>query len=181
MRTGDHCFDVVTSTDRSKLLEKFLRKRYNLVAETGVAGEVETKIEHCQLEFKTTRKRKVDSTNVRLGATNNIEVANRDMNETSTSQLLLGLGKPGVLDMEGRALNIECRKGASDVYQLIFSFSELNRSKVTSEVSLKRNEPLNVAQVINDLNNKSKTLGIPETIIQEAKGQESTTYELMIK
>ncbi len=183
MRSGDNCLDIVTSPDRSKLLEKFLSKRYTLLSETSEAAasnSVKTE-EHCQLEMKTTRARKVDSINVRVGRTNDAQASNRDLKETSTAQILLGMGKPGSLDLEGKALFVECRQGLSGIYQLIFSFTELNRTKVTSEVSLRKNEPLSIAQIVTDLNSKSKTLGLPETIIQEAEGKDSTTFELQIK
>ena len=183
MRSADNCLDIVTSPDRSKLLEKFLSKRYTLISETSEAASSNTQIteDHCQLEMKTTRARKVDSINVRVGRTNDAQTSNRDLRETSTAQILLGMGKPGSLDLDGRALYVECRQGASGIYQLIFSFTELNRTKVTSEVSLRKNEPLSIVQIVTDLNNRSKTLGLPETIIQEAEGKDSTTFELQIK
>ena len=180
LRNEDNCFDVVTSPDRAKLLEKFLRLRYNLISETGISAQSEV-VEHCQLEFRTTRLRKVDSKNFRVGSTNSAEANSRDLKDVSAAQILLSPGKPGVLDLEGKSLFVECRKGASDYYQLVFSFTELNKAKVTSEITVRKNELLNVAQITNDLNNKSKTLGIPETIYQDAKGQETITYELQIK
>lgn len=144
-RPADHCFDVSTSTDRTKLLEKFLRKRYTLVAETGVSS------------------------------------GSSEQNEVSTSQLLLGMGKPGTLDLFGRSLSVECRGGHRGIYQLVFSYSELWRSKVSTEVSVKQGEVVNVGSITNELDNKSKMLGLPETIYQVSKGSENISYELQIK
>ncbi len=179
MRSKDRCFDIVTSGDRAKLLEKFLRKRYNLVEEISTTEAAPE--EHCRLEFKVLREKKVETKNLQLGASNSALAAESSVQEGSTSELLLGLGKPGLLDLEGKSLAVECRKGATGIYQLIFSFSEAYRSRVSSEVSLKQGEILNVAQVTKDLNNKSKVLGLPVTLYNEVEGQEATRYELRIK
>lgn len=183
MRSKDNCFDIVTSGDRAKLLEKFLRKRYNLVEETSTTIPNDEKIqdEHCRLEFKVTREKKIETKNLQLGTTNSVSAGEAKVQEGSTSELLLGLGKPGWLDMEGNGLMVECRKGATGVYQLIFAFSEAFRSRVSSEVSLKQGEFIDVGQVTRDLNEKSKILGLPETQFRQVEGQEKTKYELRIK
>lgn len=181
-RPADHCFDVSTSTDRTKLLEKFLRKRYTLVAETGVSLEVEDlSRQNCQIELKTIRKQNVTSSQASIGIKTGISSGSREQNEVSTSQLLLGMGKPGTLDLLGRSLSVECRGGHRGIYQLVFSYSEQWRSKVSSEVSVKQGEVVNVGSITNELDNKSKMLGLPETIYQVSKGSENISYELQIK
>lgn len=183
MRSKDHCFDIVTSSDRAKLLEKFLRKRYTLVEEVSIetSGSEIIQDQHCRLEFIVTRQKKVESKNLQVGMSNTVSSGEKTAQEVSTSELLLGLGKPGALDLEGKSLSVECRKGATGIYQLIFSFSELYRSKVSSEVSLKQGESLDIAQVTKELNEKNKTLGLPVTSYNETEGQEVTKYELKIK
>lgn len=181
-RKADHCFDVLTSSDRSKLLEKFLSRRYNLIPETGVsASSNDLQDMQCRLELTTTRLRKEEVKDFRAGAGLRAAVGTRDVKEVTASELLLGLGKPGTLDLEGRTLQVECVKGASGVYQLTFSFSEQYRSRVSSSVSLKQGETLQVAQVTKDLAGQSKTLGLPQALYEDIQGKENTSYELRIK
>ncbi|MBC7428410.1 MAG: hypothetical protein H7336_07345 [Bacteriovorax sp.] len=182
-RQGAHCFEINTSPDRSKLLEKYLRKSYTLVVDRGARelGTGSLNNQNCQIELKTTNKKKINSTNVRVGSKNIISTVSKDKTEVSTSQLLLGLGKPGTLDLEGRSLFVECSGAGRDIYQLTFSYSEEYKSKVSTQVTVKRGEPVKIAEITNDLNSKSKTLGLPETLYQEATGAENISYELEIK
>ncbi len=186
LRKADNCFDVNTSTDRSMLLEKFLSKRYNLIAETGVSKNETRELENlnksnCQIEFKTTRKKKANTTGAAIGANSSASSGTIEQNETSTSQLLLGLGKPGVLDLEGRALHMTCSGGLSGYYQLVFYYSEELRSKVSTEITARQGELINIGGITNDLNTKSKTLGLPESSFGTTSGSENINYELLIK
>lgn len=179
LRSKDHCIDISTSTNRVNLLEKFLRKRYTLLKDYK---ETEPKIEeHCQIELISKKKKNTDAKNVRLGTQNSIGVGSTSVEEVSNSKILLGIGKPGTLEMEGRALYVECRPGQSGYYNLTFSYSEMYRTKVSTEVNLKAGEPLAIAQVTNDLGQKSKTLGLPETLYKDIQGKENITYELIVR
>jgi hypothetical protein len=172
-RPKDLCLDVNTSTDRSKLLEKFLSKRYTLIPEGEISPlkeASELQKEQCAIEFTTAKQKEVRTAHI--GVTES-----RTTKETSVAKLLLGFGTPGTLDLEGRSLTIECRKGAKGDYQLIFSSNESTKSKVSSEVSVKQNEVVQVGQIIRDLNEKNKALGIP---YKEVEGEDKITYELKV-
>lgn len=181
-RPQDNCFDVNTSTDRAKLLEKFLRKRYTLISETeGLSNAAKVETQHCQIEFTTKRTKNTDSKEIQIGVQNNTSAGSNSVQELSTASLLLGVGKPGSLELEGRSLFVECSTGGTGIFNLVFSYSELYRSKVSSSVTLRTNEPLEVAQVINDLNQKSKNLGLPQTQYYENVGTEKISYELKVR
>lgn len=182
LRPADHCFDVNTSTDRSKLLEKFLSKRYTLIAETGVSKDlVELSNSNCQIELKTSRKKKVNTTGASIGANNSAATGTIEQNEVSTSQLLLGPGKPGILDLEGRSLNVTCSGGHRGIYQLVFYYSEQWRSKVSTEVTASPGETINIGNITNELDSKNKSLGLSESSYQKTTGTENINYELQIK
>jgi hypothetical protein len=179
---NDNCFEVVTSTDRRKLLEKILRKRYSLIEESGESGKFDDLVsKNCQIELKSSKKKNVNSKDLRIGPDGKLQAGSIEQNEVSTELLLLGLGKSGSLDIDGKTLYIECRGGHAGNYQLLFSYSEKEKMKISSEVNLKQGEILNIAQITNDLNNKRKTLGLGEFSIEENKGKENITYELLIK
>lgn len=181
-RPQDNCFDVTTSTDRAKLLEKFLRKRYTLISEMdGINNAAKVETQHCQIEFTTKRTKNRNSKEIQIGVQNNTSAGSDSVQELSTASLLLGVGKTGSLELEGRSLFVECNTGAPGIFNLVFSYSELYRAKVSSSVTLRSNEPLEVAQIINDLNEKSKTLGLPQTQYYERTGAEKISYELKVR
>ena len=183
-RKADNCFDILTSTDRSKLLEKFLSKRYNLIAETGVSAASNFsnfEDQQCRLELITTRTKIVEVQDLKLGGSSQVAAGTREEKSTSTSELLLGFGKPGLLDLEGKSLQVECVKGATGVYQLTFSYNEQYRNKVASTVNVKKGETIQVAKIKNDLDSQSKTLGLPQIQYEDVKGSENINFEMRIK
>lgn len=165
-RPEQNCFDVLTSTDRANLLEKFLSKRYTLIAEGGKTTPETFQAQQCQLELKTTKNKQVNTKDFRLGHANKAKVGSSTTQDVSTSQILLGSGRPGTLELEGRSLYIECRKSTTGIYQLVFSYSEIYRTQVSSEISVKRGEVVQIAQITNDLDTKSKTIGLPQSLYQ---------------
>jgi hypothetical protein len=185
IRSKDHCFDVLTSTDRTKLLDKFLHKRYNLLSDSNasiIEKVPETlQMQHCQLELITKRKKEATTSEFKIGTQNNASGTANSVQEYTNAQILLGIGKPGTLELEGKSLYVECTKGAAGSFNLVFSYSEMYRAKVTSVVSLKENETLQIAQITNDLNQKSKTLGLPESLYTDTEGQENISYELKVR
>jgi hypothetical protein len=182
LRPEDHCFDVSTSTDRTKLLEKFLSKRYNLLSELGDSkGAVNLQNQHCNLELTTIKKREITTKDIQAGSRNNIKVTADSVQEMSTAKILLGLGRPGTLELEGKSLYVECTKGASGVYRLVFSFNEEYRAKLNTEVSVRENETIQIAQITKDLDEKRKTLGLPQSLFWEVEGTEKISYELKVR
>jgi hypothetical protein len=185
LRQEAHCVDILTSTDRVKLLEKFLSKRYTLIKEVPLGEKAETNLSlndfHCQLELTTTRTKKAIESELAAGNMNRLRARENTEKQVEVSQILLSLGKPGTLDLDKKSLLVECRKGSTGVYQLIFSFSEVDRARVSSEISVKQNEVVSIAQIASDLNEKNKTLGIPQTILEEIQSRENIEYQLKVK
>lgn len=179
LRPGDHCLDVLTSAHRTKLLEKFLSKRYNIISETGVAGPLE--IEHCRIDFKTISNKKIETDAVSLGKVSSLGTSEQSRTEVSRSQLLLTSGKQGSIEVYGRSLDIECKKTLSGVYQLAFFFRDQAGNSARSEIAVRESELVNVGSIIKDLDEKNKTLGLPTTNVRETKGYENINYELKIE
>ena len=181
LRPEQRCMDVLTSPNRVKLLEKFLRLRYTLVVDETERESTALQNQHCQLELKKTTNQQATNSNVQLGLQNQVSAGASTLASTETSQLLLGLGKPGVLAIGTQALYVECRRGATGIYQLTFSLQENGSSRITSEVSTRANEMVNVGQVTKELNDKNKILGVPQTAVSTAIGNEETLYQLQVK
>lgn len=180
LRPDQRCMDVLTSADRVKLLEKFLRLRYTLVVDEDKKAE-DLEQQHCLLELKKTSNRISDTTNVRLGTETGISAGTLNSKVNETSELLLGLGKPGALAIDKQVMWVECRKGATGVYQLSFSLTESGANRLTTEVSAKKNEVINIGQINRDLNERSRVLGVPQTAVNTAVGTEETLYQLQVK
>jgi hypothetical protein len=186
LREEDHCIDIVSTPDRAKLFEKFLSKRYDLKQDVRTSFSDSSKEvlpnNSCTVEFKTTKKIKKDVKTFKIGSKNSIKDSEQTSTETSTMDLVLGAGIEGELSATPDSLNIICRPvlGAERA-NLIFSFAQKDKAKVKTEVLVGKGEWLNVASVVKELNDKLKTLGIPQTEIGSTEGIENTIYEIRYK
>ena len=118
----------------------------------------------------------------KIGSKNGIKDSEQTSTETSTMDLVLGAGIEGELSATPDSLNIICRPVlGTERANLIFSFAQKDKAKVKTEVLVGKGEWLNVASVVKELNDKLKTLGIPQTEIGSTEGFENTIYEIRYK
>ena len=186
LREEDHCIDIVSSPDRAKLFEKYLSKRYDLKQDVKTSFSESSKEvlpnNSCTVEFKTTKKIKKDEKTFKIGSKNGLKDSEQTSTETSTMDLLLGAGVEGELSATPDSLNIICRPVlGGERANLIFSFVQKDKAKVKTEVLVGRGEWLNVASVVKELNDKLKTIGIPQTEVGSTAGFENTIYEIRYK
>lgn len=178
LREEDHCIDIVASVDRGKLFEKFLAGRYNLKRARESAP---AELEHCTLSLKTTVKNKNDTDSVKVGEKNSLKKSEQTSVSTSLMEFVFGQGITGEVEAGAEKLKVLCRLIGSDKANLQFSFYEKGKGGVASEYLLKRGEWLNLGSVLKDLNEKNKTLGIPQTEMTTTTGKTETQYDLQIK
>jgi hypothetical protein len=197
-RTEDNCLDILTSSDRGKLFEKYLSKRYSLKRDVGVSVSVEkenltNKEPDCHLNLKTTKNVKLDTSNFKIGEKNVLNKGETINHSVSTTEFLLGAGKIGEIGIGDENLKVICQPIGSDSASLNFSFSEIKKAivnsqvlvnsqvQINSQVLVKRGEWLDIASVLKDLNDKAIILGIPQTEMSQTKEKNETAYELQFK
>lgn len=177
LREDDRCIDIVTSGDRGKLFEKFLAGRYNLRREKGTAPE----LEHCKLNLKTTVNQKSETDSLNVGQKNSVKTSEQSSVNTGQMEFVFSQGISGELEAGPERLKVLCRLIGTDKASLQFQFHDKTKGGVASEFVLKRGEWLNIGSVVKDLNEKNKTLGIPQTEISTTTGKSETRYDLQIK
>lgn len=181
-RVEENCLDLIVSVDRAKLFEKYLAKRYDLKKDAGdgTSGTAVGQTE-CRLDLKTTKKTKVESSNLKLGEKTvlNADVVTKD--SVSIMEMLLGADFPSEFEAGDEKFKITCHLIGTESANLIFSYTEKEKAKVSTQFLLKKGEWLNVASVKKDLAEKNKTLGAPQTEISQSIGKVETLYELQFK
>jgi hypothetical protein len=182
LRTEQRCMDVLTSTDRVKLLEKYLRLRYTLVDEdTPARNVVKLQEENCRMELKKTIDNKAGINDVNIGQVNTVTTGQLNKATSETSELLLSFGKPAALSIGLQAIFVECRKGAKDNFNITFALSENGgATRIATDVTVKQNEMIDVGQITKNLNEKQRILGYPQTTVNTYLGTEVTTYQLKV-
>lgn len=182
LRPEQRCMDVLTSTDRVKLLEKYLRLRYTLVEEdTPARNAVKLQEENCRLELKKTVDNKAGINDVNIGQVNTVSTGQLNKATSETTELLLSYGKPAAISIGLQGIFVECRKGPKDNYNITFALTENGGStRITTDVTVRKNETIDVGQITKDLNEKQRILGYPQTTINTYLGTEVTTYQLQV-
>jgi hypothetical protein len=181
-RIEDNCLDVITSPEREKLFEKYLSKRYDFKKDPR--GEMKNNSSEnleCRLDLRTTKKFKTESSNFKLGEKNTLNSTVISNDSVSTMEILLGAGRPGEFEAGEERLKVTCQLSGRDSANLTFSYAEKNKANVNAQLFLKRGEWSNIASVIKDLTEKSRTIGIPQTEIGQLNGKVETVYELQFK
>lgn len=171
----ENCLDIITSGDRGKLFEKYLSKRYDLKRGTK---EI---VPDCHLELKTTKKSKFQSTTLQIGEKNALSKTDSTSDSVSSMNFLIGSGFSGELEVEPRKLKVTCQLIGTESASLVFSFSEKNSVSASSQVQVKKGEWLNIASVVKDLNDKTQTIGMPQSEMGQSSGSSEIVYELQFK
>lgn len=175
LRNEDNCMDIVTTQKRAELFSKYLGKRYALKKITDQEAA------DCRLDLRTTRNARSKGHNLKIGEENSINKSEGSSDSVSSMEILLGEGKSGEISVGESNLKILCRLIGNDNANLIFSYAEKNKASLNSEVTIKKNEWLNVASVLKDLNDKNHTLGIPQTEVGKTEEKIETKYEIRFK
>ena len=168
--------DIATSSDRGKLFEKFLGKRYDLKREIS-----EIKAQDCRLDLKTTKSIKIDTSRFKAGEKNLINKGEASSKITSVMELLLGEGLPGEISVGLNQFKIICRLIGKESANLVISYAEKNQGNLNSEILVKKGEWTNIGSAVKELEDKVKTQGIPQTEIIQTKEKDEIVYELQLK
>lgn len=184
LRNADHCIDISVSPDRVKLFEKYLSGRYNLKAEVGASTNSGTEVlenTSCKLNLKTTTQNKLKANTFKFGEKKVLNTTESSSSNVTQMEMLLGAGLPGEIEAGTARLKVICSLINEDNANLVFSFIDKTKTSVSTEVRVRKGEWLNIASVVKDLNDKIKTLGIPQTEISDTSGKNETVYELQLK
>lgn len=175
LRRVDNCLDIYTSDLRISLYEKMLYRNYHPIENRSEeVGDLTG--EHCRLEFKEIKKRNVTESKLSIGSNNVLSDTDKNKDEVTATELLMSPRKQSNITVGNNSLNLECIKQSNENYQIILSMTD----KVKTVVSGKSGTVIDLASIVNELNEKKKTLGIPQSELIQTKGTEQVRYELKI-
>ncbi len=182
-RDDGECFEVVTSrTERLTLIETFLGRRHQLRFEK-VKGEAKDLglDANCRIEFYTTKSEEQKGRDISLGLKKvkaEVSKANKDVVEVKS--LILQPQYSGKIGMNDTEFEVMCRKLPTGKFILTLFHGEKS-GKVQTEIQLNPDEKMNVGSVVNELNDKKNTLGIPQSEWIKTEGFTNVKYEVLVK
>ena len=189
LNESSHCLNVVMKNDyKEELYRKWILKKFSLVNSTRIhqsamvsnAKPVAQK-QHCRLEVERVSHLQRRTTKGSLSKQSVVNQTSIKSNGSQKSSLLLGIGSPGSLRVDDDYINVICKsRNASRVF-LDISLTGRN-SSVSTSLSIERGQKVNLASIVEDLNNKYKRLSLAQGLeVEETKGSKSFDYFLRIK
>lgn len=178
VRNNEECFDIIiVGSYRKDIFDKLLARRYQLsVSDVNFQKEEE----HCQIEFITSIKSEKNTKNVAIGAfTKAAQTIESTKNKTSQS-LMVKSSYPARLKIADNDLSLKCEKLSGDRYLLSISHVH-QKGMVETTLQMNRGITVNLAEIVQELNNKKSTLGIPQSEWLKTEGLEHSSYELIIQ
>jgi len=179
MRRDENCLDVYSSTDRMKLYEKMIYKNFTPISTGSVEAANESFTNQCRIELKEIKKSNLNETVARAARDSKFKVSEKESDNVTRSELLMTSGKRSILTAGDFSLFVECVKTKAEIYQLSFYLGDKGNS-VQTNVDVRAGEVIDLGGIARDLNEKSKTVGIPVTEIKNQTGKETTKYELKV-
>lgn len=177
-RNNEECFDLIlTGGHRREIFDKLIGRRYELTPADVNYKNLE---EHCQVDFITTAKATKNDTNISLGAFTKASKTNEKSQSVTTQTLMVQKSYPARLMVGGSDLQLTCEKITGDQFLLTVSHGHA-KGAVSTNARVLRGVKFNLADSVQDLNNKKSTLGIPQSEWLKTEGLESTSYEIMVQ
>lgn len=177
-RNNEECFDLIlTGGHRREIFDKLIGRRYEL---THADVNYKKHEEHCQVDFITTGKATKNDTNISLGTFTKAAKTNEKSQSVTTQTLMVQKSYPARLMVGGSDLQLTCEKIAGDQFLLTVSHSHA-KGAVSTNARVLRGVKFNLADSVQDLNNKKSTLGIPQSEWLKTEGLESTSYEIIVQ
>lgn len=179
IRKDENCLDVYSSTDRLKLYEKMIYKNFSPISAGLTESLNDGFANQCRIELKEIKATSINETVARLGNNSKLKTAEKDAQNSTRSELLMTSGKRSILTAGDVNLFIECVKTKNEIYQLAFSLSDISGS-IQTNVEVRVGEVVDLGGIVKELNEKSKTIGVPVTEIKTQSGTIKTKYELRV-
>ncbi len=181
-----HCLNVVVKNDlKEELYRKWIGRKFKILSSSNSLGYPASTIpqvqEHCRLEVEKISKMDKTTTGVDVSMKTKAYERNFKHSGSQRSNLLLGVGSPGRLRVDDDYINVTCKsRNTSRVFLDISLWGE--RSSVSTSVTLDKGQTLDLASIVEDLNNRSQSLSLNRGVqVKKTKGQKSYQYFLRIK
>ncbi len=183
---SSHCLNVVMKNDlKEELYRKWISKKFSIISSDHYGStEVSTRpseLEHCRLEIEKITTIDKNTKSGQLSSTPSALDKKFKHAGVQKSSLLLSVGRPGSLRVDDDYLNVICKSKNSSRMFLDISLSG-EKSSISTSVTLERGESLNLASLVEDLNDKHREISLKKGVVLErTKGQKQFEYFLRIK
>jgi hypothetical protein len=184
-RPSMNCIEVTISSTREELFETWIYKRFKPIRIYRTDGVVENnqtmgQMPMCRMTVERVSRSDSSIDDVSVGSHNKLKNTRSKSNGVSQSSLLLTSGVRGRLRMDDQEVFVTCHVFGTN-YRVELSLDSSNSSLSTS-VNTTKGSRLNIGQMVEDLNNRSRNIDIKKGVnYQKQKGRAVSDYFLIIQ
>ncbi|MCK5074401.1 MAG: hypothetical protein KAQ98_13305 [Bacteriovoracaceae bacterium] len=193
-RKSMNCIEVKLSKARKDLFEKYISKKFTIskiYSETAREEIFTETIKNCRILI--IKKKKVSSKEFKAGVGKRTRLSQKEIkrNEVGRTELLLGEGLIGKIEVGGDFVEVECKSRANDNYVVQVHMKKENKSNDSSSsssgslsttIQIKRGEKINIGSIVENLKNRDRKISVDEGVnYSRIKGETTYDYELVIQ
>lgn len=182
-----NCVEIPKAESRFALFEKWLNRRYRIKSSYVGSGKSyqQTATNHvkanCKILIRKETKGQSTSNDISIQKNGRLSQTVTNSSGGVSSRLLLGTGKKGHIRVNSQRVGLVCTKKGADNYEIDVSL-EARSGSVSTSVQVSRGNRINIGQVVEDLNNRSRNLDINRGAnFKNTKGQTTHNYYLSIE
>lgn len=184
-RPSMNCIEVTVSDVREELFETWIYKKYKPIRIYRTDGVVEKnqamgQMPMCRMTVERVSKSDATNDEASVGSKNRLKRTRSKSGGVSRSSLLLTSGVQGRLRMDDQEIFVTCHVLGS-THRIELSL-ESGASALSTSVNTSKGMKINIGQMVQDLNNRSRSLDINKGagIVRE-KGSTVSDFYLIIQ
>jgi hypothetical protein len=182
-RDSLNCIELEISASRKDLVEKWIRKKFRVLKTYTDApslgnNNAQPITANCRLKIERVSQGKSQVNRTRLGSRNSVTQTNSSLNGVRTSNVVLGLGFSGSIRVNEEQVSLTCKSIINGGYLVSVSIDSESSGLVTT-LQVYRGKKVNLGQVVNTLNSKTNTIGIPSGL-DNSKSKSKETFDYFL-
>lgn len=162
-----HCVRVrALSPARKELIKKLISSQYKVIlpiAQDSNQIQRSGRLESCRLEIERVSRERTVKRQVQVGNKTKILEVREGGGQVSRSQLLLGVGKPGMFRMDGNEYYMTCNKSGYSKYEISLSLErDYGRSMLSTTITTVKDKKVNLGSMKDEIKNKKKDISLSQ-------------------
>lgn len=177
-----HCVELVTSSSKNELFNKWIRKKFKVVSSSEKDQiQVMANSRNCRLQVERQMAEESNEKEFSVGQRTALKESETSVSGKSVSSLLLRVGTVGHIKVNDQRVSLGCQSVSGNSYRVRISL-ESDSMGLGTEVIVMAGAKTNLGSVVENLNRKRTSKGVPSGVsMKKNSGQINFDYYLMAK
>jgi len=185
-REAVNCIEVKLSDARFSLYQKYLKRKYLITRtysgmDTGATRPQGLTGQNCRIEIQKVSSDESTTKQFGLGKKTKLSKSQNSGSRTSTSRLLLASGQKSNMAMDGNSVDLVCWPSSDVTARIVVSLS-YDSSRLSTTVSVRKGQKVNLGQIVDKLNDKSRDISLRRGLgYKKTNGQRVSDFFLIYR